>query len=239
MDNPGYIGATRMNGLQDELRLVANNIANVSTDGYRATNLVFAEVLAEAEVQGGALAMAAPRAHYTDANPGGLRATGGALDLAIQGDAWFQIETPQGPRLTRAGAYRIDAQGTVVNAQGHALLNEGGGRINVPQGARDIVIGDDGAISVDGQPLARVGLFTAEPIQMLREDGVRFRVDGPIQPAQDATMRQGFVEGSNVSAVREMARLVEIQRAYEQNQSFLDAEDQRQREAVRTLGRTA
>jgi len=239
MDNPGYIGVTRMTGLLDELRVVANNIANVSTTGFRAENLVFAEVLAQADVDGGALAMAAPRAHYTDSLGGPLRATGNDFDLAIVGDGFFQVQTPEGPRLTRAGAFMRSAEGALVNPQGHPVLNEGGAPVQIPPGATGVVIGADGSISADGQPLDRIGLFTAAPEQTLRQEGVLFRAEEGVEPDLESAIRQGFIEGSNVNPMREMARLIELQRAYEQGQSFLDIEDQRQREAVRTLGRTA
>lgn len=239
MDNPGYIGVTRMTGLLDELRVVANNIANVSTTGFRAENLVFAEVLAEADVDGGALAMAAPRAHYTDEVGGALRATGNAFDLAIEGDGYFQVQTPEGLRLTRAGSFLRGPGGELVTPQGHPVMNEGGAPIQIPVGATDVVISDDGSISANGQPLDRVGLFRVSAEETLRQEGVLFRADEGVEPDLDSRVRQGFIEGSNVNPMREMARLIELQRAYEQGQSFLDLENERQREAVRTLGRTA
>ncbi len=239
MDNPGYIGLTRMKGLADEMRAVANNIANSSTTGFRTESLVFAEVLAEAAVDGGALAMAAPRAHVTDPTPGGFTATGGTFDLAIDGAGYFQVMTPQGPRLTRAGAFMIGADGAVQNAQGHALLDTGGGPILIAPDARNILIGEDGAISVNGQPVGQVGVFDAAPQDLLREDGVNFRLDGAADPVIDARVKQGFLEDSNVSPVEQMARMIEVQRAYELGQSFLDMEDQRLREAVRTIGATS
>jgi len=238
MDNPGYIGLTRMKGLADEMRAVANNIANSSTTGFRSEALVFAEVLAQAPVDGGALAMAAPRAHVTDPSPGGFTATGGNFDLAIEGEGYFQVLTPQGPRLTRAGAFLIGPDGAVQNAQGAALLDAGGGPILIAPDARNVLIAEDGAISVNGQPVGQVGVFDAPPESLLREDGVTFRTDAAPDPAPDARIKQGFLEDSNVSPVEQMARMIEVQRAYELGQSFLDMEDERLREAVRTIGRT-
>jgi flagellar basal-body rod protein FlgF len=239
MDNPGYISLTRMKGLADELRVVANNIANVATTGFRAERLVFAEVLVETDTDGGNLSMAAPRAHFTDPSPGGFRATGGTFDLAIEGEGFFQIQTPQGPRLTRAGSFIRDAEGTVMTMEGHALLGTGGGPVQVPADAQAIAIGLDGTISADGRPVGQVGVFVAPPDTLLREEGVRFRATGAVTPAPDARVAQGFLEGSNVSPVAELSRMIEVQRTYELGQSFLDLEDQRVRDAVRTLGRSA
>ena len=240
MDNPGYVGLTRMKGLDDEMRAVANNIANLSTTGFRAEGVVFAEVLEAARVDGGALAMAQPRAHFTDDRPGGLTMTGGTLDLAIEGAAYFQVETPNGNRLTRAGAFARSPEGDVVDMQGNRLLDQGGAPVNIPAAAGAVRIAEDGTVSTAaGDPIAQIGLFDAVPETLAREDGVRFRADGAVDPAEGSRMLQGYLESSNVNPVTELARMIEVQRAYETSKSFLDMEDQRMREAVRTIGRVS
>ena len=239
MDNPGYVGLTRMRGLADELRVVANNLANMATTGFQAEKVVFAEVMMDLETDGGTLAMSEPRAHYTDRSAGGYQQTFGELDLAIEGDGYFQIQTPQGPRLTRAGNFVRDAEGNVMTTDGNRLLDPGGAPIAIPPEASDIAIGRDGIIAADGAPVAQVGLFTAAPTAMVRESGVRFRTNGEIAIAAEASVLQGFVENSNVNPVEELSRMIEVQRGYELGQTFLDREDERIRDAIRTLGRSA
>jgi flagellar basal-body rod protein FlgF len=239
MDNPGYVGLTRMRGLADEMRVVANNIANAATTGFRAEKVVFAEVLMDIDADGGTLAMAEPRAHYTDRSSGGFHQTGGDLDLAIEGDGFFQIQTPEGPRLTRAGNFVRNAEGTLMTGEGHPVLDPGGAPIAIPPDAAQIAIARDGTIAADGAPVAQVGVFTAAPTAMVRESGVRFRTNGEIALAAEAGVLQGFVENSNVNPVEELSRMIEVQRSYELGQTFLDREDERIREAIRTLGRTA
>jgi flagellar basal-body rod protein FlgF len=240
MDNPGYVSLTRMRGLEDELRAVANNIANASTTGFRAEGVVFAEVLQAAAVDGGALAMAQPRAHMTDPSPGGVTLTGAKLDLAITGEGFFQVQTEAGNRLTRAGSFTLSPEGDLITMQGDAVLDPGGAPIAIPPDAMPVMIAEDGTISAaDGQPLAEIGLFDANQTDLIREDGVRFRVDGPVQAAEEARVLQGYLEESNVDPVTELTRMIEVQRAYELGQSFLDLEDERMREAVRTLGRSS
>ena len=239
MDNPGYVSLTRMKGLADELRAVANNIANASTTGFRAEGVVFAEVLARADVDGGALAMAQPRAHVTDPAPGAMTMTGGPLDIAIEGASFFQVETPNGNRLTRAGAFSLSPEGDLVTILGHRVLGAGGAPVAIPPDAGAVAIAPDGTVSADGLPLAQIGVFEADPVDMAREDGVLFRVEGPVNPAPDSRVVQGFLEDSNVDPVMEMTRMIEVQRAYELGQSLLDMEDDRQREAIRTLGRSS
>lgn len=240
MDNPGYVSLTRMRGLEDELRAVANNIANASTTGYRSEGVVFAEVLQRADVDGGALAMAQPRARVTDPSPGGVTLTGGKLDLAITGEGFFRLRTEAGDRLTRAGAFTLSPEGDLVTMDGHAVLDPGGAPVAIPPDAMPVAIAEDGTVSDPaGQPIAEIGLFDADPVDLIREDGVRFRVDGPMREAGAARLLQGYLEESNVDPVNELTRMIEVQRAYELGQSFLDLEDERMREAVRTLGRSS
>ena len=238
MDLAGYVALTRQSGLAKELQSVANNIANLSTTGYRREGLVFAEEVRALPLEGGSVAMTSARVRYTDELQGALQQTGGTLDLAIEGDGYFTVMTPAGERLTRAGAFTRDAEGIVVNMDGHPLLDEGGGEITVPFEAKAVAVASDGTVSVDGAPVARVGLVTVEDkTKMFRESGVLFRAeDGAAVPLEDGRVVQGFLEQSNVSPVSEMARMVAVQRAYEYGQKLLDQEDERIRLVVRVLG---
>lgn len=237
MDNPVYVAISRQAGLFKELQTVANNMANISTTGFRREGVVFAEMLAVVPAEGGSLAMTAARARYTDDLQGGLTQTGGTFDLAIEGEGFMAVMTPMGERLTRAGAFARSASGEVVTMEGYPLLDTGKSPVFVPGDAVSIGIGADGTVSADGAPVAQVGLFDVEsPEFLVREDGVRFRADAETIPADSARLRQGFVEASNVDPVAEMARMIEVQRAYDAGQNFLDREDERIRAVVRTLG---
>jgi flagellar basal-body rod protein FlgF len=237
MDLAGYVALTRASGLARELQAVANNIANLSTTGYRREGVVFAEMVQALPVEGGSVAMTAARARYTDALQGALVETGGTLDLAVEGDGYFTVMTPGGPRLTRAGAFTRDAEGIVVNMDGHPLLDEGGGEITIPFEARAISVSADGTVSVDGAPVARLGLVDVEDeTRLFREAGVLFRADAEPAPVENGRVLQGFLEQSNVNPVAEMARMVAVQRAYEYGQRLMDQEDDRIRLVVRLLG---
>lgn len=104
MDTTGYIALTRQSGLLKELQAVANNIANISTTGFRREGVVFAEALQALDVEGGGVAMTSARVRFTDGNAGSSTNTGGNFDLAIDGPGFFMVETPAGDRLTRAAA---------------------------------------------------------------------------------------------------------------------------------------
>jgi flagellar basal-body rod protein FlgF len=237
MDLAGYVALTRVSSLANELQSVANNIANLSTTGYRREGVVFAEMVKALPVEGGSVAMTEARGRYFDSLQGSLEETGGTLDLAIEGDGYFTVMTPAGERLTRAGAFTRNADGIVVNMDGHPLLDEGGGEIAIPFEAKSIGVSADGTMSVDGEPLARVGVVTVEDqTKLFREAGVLFRADEAPVPVENGRVLQGFLEQSNVNPVAELARMVDVQRAYEYGQKLMDQEDERIRLVVRTLG---
>lgn len=236
MDNAIYAGLSRQSGLMREMRAVANNIANADTTGFRREGVIFAEHMKSMGREAGTLSMAHARGRVVDLSTAGLRQTGGDLDLGIEGEGFFMVETPQGTRLTRAGAFMTDAEGQIVNADGHPLLDDGEAPVAVPPGTRAIAVGADGTLSGDGEPLARIGLFTADPASLQHQGGTLFEAT-EVLPAEEGRVRQGFLEGSNVEPVAEIARMIEVQRAYELGQSFLQREDDRIRAALASFSR--
>jgi flagellar basal-body rod protein FlgF len=238
MDLAGIVALSRQAGLAKELQSVANNIANLSTTGYRREGMLFAEFVKALPIEGGSVALTEARARYFDEAQGALEETGGVLDLAIEGEGYFTVRTPEGDRLTRAGAFTRNADGLVVNMDGHALVGEGGSEILIPFEAKAIAVSADGTVSVDGEPAARLGLVTVESqTGLYREAGVLFRAEEGTVPVEDGRVVQGFLEQSNVNPVAELARMIEVQRAYESGQKLLDQEDQRILRVVTTLGR--
>jgi flagellar basal-body rod protein FlgF len=236
MDLAGYVALTRASGLAKEMQSVANNIANLGTTGYRREGVIFAEEVRALPIEGGSVAMTAARARFTDDMQGALEETGGSLDLAIEGGGYFAVMTPQGERLTRAGAFTRNGEGTIVNMDGHALLDEGGGEIAIPPEAKAIGVASDGTLSVDGAPVAKIGLVTpVDPAKVSREAGTLFKA-AATEPVEAPRIVQGFLEQSNVNPIAEMARMVEVQRAYEYGQKLMDQEDERIRLVVKTLG---
>jgi flagellar basal-body rod protein FlgF len=238
MDNIGYTTLNRQSGLMREMQAVANNIANLSTAGFRAEGVIFDEYIRALDETGGSLSMADAGVRMTDLGQGTLTQTGGTFDFAIEGEGFFQVETAAGPRLTRAGAFLRNAEGELVTPDGFRLLEGGGAPVFVPPDARAVTLAPDGTLSADGRPLAQIGLvMPADRNDLTREDGVRFRVAGEVVPAEGAVILQGFVEGSNVDPVGQIARMIEVQRAYEMGQGFLAREDERIRNVLTTLGK--
>ena len=237
MDNPGYVTLARQSGLMREMQVLAHNIANATTTGFRREGILFSEFVRGLRGEEESLSMAAANARQTFLTQGALSPTGGALDLAIEGEGFFQVQTDQGARLTRAGHFALDAEGQVVTPDGLPLLDDGGAPIQVPPGAT-VSVARDGTLSADGEPLARLGLVVPEdPADLRRAPGVLLEPTGPVAPAETAVVLQGFLEDSNVSPIAEMVRMITVQRAYEAGQAFLDGEDRRIRTVISTLSR--
>ena len=232
MDSTGYITLTRQSGLMREMQVVANNIANAATTGYRQEGIIFSEYVQG--IEGGAsLSMGQGNVRRTLFDQGTLSQTGGTFDFAIEGDGFFLIDTPQGERLTRAGSFTPNAAGDLVTPDGYSVLDAGGAPVFVPPDARSISVSPDGMISADGNLVGQIGLVRPiEPGDMTRQSGLMFDAAGGFEPAEGARMMQGFVEESNVNPIGQLARMIEIQRAYEMGQSFLDSEDERVRRAM-------
>ncbi|MDO5631792.1 MAG: flagellar hook-basal body complex protein [Paracoccus sp. (in: a-proteobacteria)] len=238
MDNAIYATLTRQSGLMNEMRTVANNIANANTNGFRREGVIFSEHLTALDRRGDTLSMANARGRLVDLSVAPVSQTNGTFDLAIEGEGFFMVQTPEGNRLTRAGAYMLSPEGELMNAEGYRLLDEGQAPIAIPGGADRIAIGPDGTVSADGQPLAQIGVF-AEPA---REDitytgGTLFVPSGEVEPQENPRILQGFLEDSNVNPLQEISRMIEVQRAYELGQSFLDREDQRIRNVITAMSR--
>ena len=237
MDNAGYTTLTRQSGLLREMQSVANNIANSATTGYRSQNVVFSEFVKALEPGDPSLSMATANAHSINLIQGTLTQTNGTFDFAIEGEGFFMVEGPQGPLLTRAGSFTPNQAGELVTHDGLRLLDLGGAPIFAPPDAANISVASDGTLSADGRPLTQIGLFLpADPTDLQYRDGVRFEAPGGTEPViEGAAILQGYVEGSNVDPVGEIARMIEVQRSYELGQTFLDREDERIRSVSQTV----
>jgi flagellar basal-body rod protein FlgF len=237
MDNATYASLTRQSGLRTEMQVIAHNIANSATTGFQKEGLIFSEVISAHEDADTSLSMATANARMIDRSQGQMTNTGGLFDLALEGDGYFMVQTPEGNQLTRSGVFYPDANGFLSATDGSPVLDEGQAPIFVPPGVRDISIGRDGSISANGQPVGRIGVFEpVNPELMGRAGSVRLTLDGDAVPIQDTGMVQGFLESSNVDPVLEVARMIEVQRAYERGRDLMSKEDERIRGVIQTLG---
>ncbi len=250
MDNSVYINLSRQSGLLKEMSVIANNIANISTTGFRRQGAVFSEFVMQVGARStdgavpdslrNSVSMGRAGSHFNDFSNGGMEQTGGTYDFAIDGEGFFLMQTPAGERLSRAGRFMTNSDGMLINVDGYNVLDEGGAPIQIPPQAGLVAVGGDGSISVDGNPLGKIGIVTT-PTDALARTGSNLwqvREGQNFEPMEAPRVLQGFLESSNVNPVIEIARMIEVQRAYEAGQKLLDIEDERIGKTIRTVGQS-
>ena len=234
----GYVTLSRQSGLLSEMQTIANNLANMSTTGFRREGVIFSEFVKAGDTADESVSIATAHGRRIDMAQGTLEPTGGSLDVAIEGKGFFVVQTPGGERLTRAGDFLPGDAGDLMTQDGNLVLDEGGAPIFIPPDAASINIGRDGTISADGRQVARLGVVIPNDANDLaREGAMLFSTSGGYQPVEDARILQGYVEGSNVDPVREITRMIEVQRTYELGQSFSERESKRMSTLVDILSR--
>lgn len=238
MNNAGYVVLSRQSSLMKELTSIANNIANSDTTGFRREGFLFSEYVRALEGPSESISQTNIGGRFFDARTGGLAQTGAPFDVAIDGEGYFAVQTPHGERLTRAGSFVLSNAGELTTPDGHALLSESGGPIAIPAEAGKVTIAPDGSIAVDGAPLGKIGVFTVPATALSREGANLFKATQEMQPVEAPRVVQGFIEDSNVDPVVEIARLIEVQRAYELGQQLLKDEDERITKTIDSFGRS-
>ena len=208
--------------------IVANNLANVNTAGFKADRQIFNWYMTR-EVK-------------IDFSQGPLRETERALDVALAGEGFFQVQTPQGVRLTRNGQFTTQANGALVDQNGNPVLGLGNAPITInPQGASP-VINDDGQIFQGGELVGRLAVVEAADLSELEKAGGNLFAGREGQtpqtkPAQDVQTFQGYVEAANVQVVTEMVNMIEAHRAFESYAKALQALDQMDKQSASSVGR--
>ena len=234
METTGYTTLSRQQGLLREMQMIANNVANAATTGYRQQGIIFSEYVRD--TREGSVSMSAAHVHNTSFAQGTLTRTGGQLDLALEGDGFFMVQTPQGERLTRAGAFALSNAGDLVTPDGFPVLDAGGAPLFVPPDASDLAIAQDGTLSSAGRPIGQIGVVQPVNLRGLtREGGVLFAAAEGVEPVEAPKVMQGVLESSNTDPILQISRMIEVQRAYEMGQSFLEREDDRIRTAIKAF----
>lgn len=229
-----YVATAGATAQSAALDATANNIANASTAGFRADRVVFREALTAA--RSADISSVGPGTARIDSQAGALTTTDNPLDLALEGDGYFGVDTPNGPRYTRAGNFRLDAERTVVTADGHAVRGEGGAPIVVPPEATAIAVANDGTISADGEPIGKLELVRFASNQLQRQGGTLYAANGPPETGEAPLVRSGMLEASNVNVVRGVVDLVKVSRTYESLMKVIQGYHDVESRAARDLG---
>lgn len=248
-----YIAGTGMITQRSKMDVITNNIANIETVGYKRDQMIsrsFSDLLLEQindddpyiinqrEEVGPLNTGTHIDEVVTDFSQGSLEETGEQTDLAIQGDGYFSVLTPQGIRYTRSGNFAADSNGDLVTQEGYYVLGQDGGRLHV--GTGDFTVSSTGAITAEGQTVGTIRLVAFEDQTVLRKAGENlYTTYNNAQPAQvtNASIKQGYLEGSNVDMATEMVEMLATNRAYESNQRIVKMVDESLGKTVNDLAK--
>jgi flagellar basal body rod protein FlgG len=193
--------------------VLAHNLANASSDGFKG------ERISAAQLAGGG----APVAHTAmDLRQGALRLTGRPLDLALEGQGFLVVDTPDGERLVRGGGFQLDAAGQIVDASGGVLLGEKGPIVAL---GRDVEVEPDGVVVVDGVATDRLRVVAASADALRREGAGRFSASTTTDAPLDTRIQRGALEDGNVDPMLGMVDMLSVQRAFASNLDALKTLD--------------
>jgi flagellar basal-body rod protein FlgF len=233
-----YVALSSQIALERRLTTIADNIANASTVGFRGTGLKFDELLDG--ISATSTSFVSEGEAFLSTLPGGMESTGNSLDFAVKGDAWFGIETPQGVALTRDGRFQLTPEGALVNLEGYPVLDPGGAPVQINPASGAFAAGMDGSISQRGAPVSAIGLFDYSPASEFQRFGSSGISVGTLPDAvldrSDTGVLQGFVEQSNVNALKELTNLIMVQRTFDNISALVRDSESSLSEAIKTLG---
>ncbi len=248
MQNALLIGLSRQTVLERQLDIVANNIANVNTTGFKADQSLFQEYLSPGAHEDNFIgrdrreSYVQDRGTYRDFSQGPVEQTKNPMDLAVQGNGFLVVQTAAGERYTRDGSLQLNTQGQLVTANGDQVLGTAGPIIFQPTD-HDVVVAPDGTITVQegtnrtDSLRGKLRLVSFADAQQLLKQGSNLysAADGAAQPDARSTIEQGYLEKSNVNAVVEMSRMIEVNRAYSQIATMLNQESDLHKSAIEQL----
>ena len=250
MENALLVGLSRQMALSHELDLVANNIANIDTTGFKADNALFADYLMpnakDDQFTGGDrnLSFVTDRASWIDFSQGALQRTGNPLDVAIEGSAYLAVQTPRGVRYTRNGALQTNGTGQLVTSEGYPVLGSNG-PITFQNTDHDVIISPTGIITVregnsaTDSPRGTLQLVSFNQQNQLQKDGSSTFMAPPgvtpTAPPLGTRVVQGAIEKSNVNAVAEISRMIQITQSYSDIANVLQQQSDQRKNALTQL----
>ena len=236
MENSLYVGLSSQVALEEKMSLIANNVANAATPGYRAQNPVFKEFISDQKRMKHDVSLVYDYGQYQVTDPGPIKMTGNPLDVALVGPGFLGVQTPEGVQYTRAGNFSLNSLGELVTSRGYKVASQGGGSITVPDDAQFVTIDNKGVISTDKGQIGQLMVSEFKDYQKLDPAGNGlYKTDEAATPATETTVIQGKLEGSNVQAVLEMTRMIDVLREYQAVQNVMQNEHTRQRTAIQRM----
>jgi flagellar basal-body rod protein FlgF len=238
MQSSLYVALSAQVAFQRRMETIANNVANSTVPGFRGEHVRFESMLSDTATE--SVASASSGDTYINRSPGQLVRTDNPLDIAVQGDAWFGIETDSGTVYTRDGRMQISANGDLQSIAGHPMLDVGGAPIQVDPNGGPLEIASDGMITQGNRQIGAVGLFAIDEdttLERYENSGVIPATPAaPVVDFHNVEIAQGHIENSNVNPMWEMSELVMVSRSYEAVSSSISQSEDSLREAIRALG---
>lgn len=241
MDNSLLVSLSQQLAAYQSMDVIANNIANVSTPGYRREAPTFQEYIAQVPPTEGesgtqTLSFVQDTGIARDMSEGPRTNTGAPYDVAIHGKGFFVVQTPNGNRYTRDGHFGLDTAGQIVDDNGNPVQGDGGA-ITISPDDGDIHIGVDGTLSGKNGQIAKLKVVTFADDKMLQKEGAN-NFSAAVTPidATDIALTQGVIEGSNVQPVVEMSHMIEVMRAYQATATMTQSQQDLLRQAIDKLG---
>jgi len=242
MENALLIGLSQQLALRRNLDIIANNIANINTAGYKSESVLFEEYLlgtpagSESNQE---FAFVQDTGVIPNLSEGRLEHTGGSLDMALSGDGYFVLDTPEGPRYTRNGHFGLNTEGQVVSNDGHPVLDIDGNPITFGANETELTIARDGTMTTSQGVKGQINVVQFDRPEDLQKVGNSqyTAAEDPV-PAESAHIIQGSLEQSNVAPIIEMTKMIEVMRTYQSISDVIKRAEELQRNAVRKLGET-
>ncbi|GGF47875.1 flagellar basal-body rod protein FlgF [Azorhizobium oxalatiphilum] len=238
MSNGLYVALSAQVTTEKRLATIANNLANMNTPGFRAEEVKFESIMAEKGAKD--IQFAGVGESYTSRKTGPVTFTNSPYDVAIEGNSWLAIQTPDGTAYTRDGRLKVQADGRLTTVNNFNILDQGGTAILVDPDQGTLAIGADGSINQNGNRVGTIGMYEIPAsAKLTRHANASVIPDRPATAVQDFNsnvMRQGYVEGSNIDPVMEMTRLITVQRAFESAASAIQEQETAHTDAIRALG---
>ncbi|MBL1235350.1 MAG: flagellar basal-body rod protein FlgF [Rhodobiaceae bacterium] len=239
MENSLLIGLSRQMTLRREMDVIANNLANMNTVGYKEETPVFEEFIMPTARQDSAdskLSFVSDVGMYRNMADGGLTTTDNTLDFALSGAGFFQIETDDGTFYTRNGHFQLNAEGQLSTPDGGLVLSDGGAPISFTAEDGAIVVASDGTISTDSGSRGKLAVMTFEnPREMRKVGNNLLQTNEEAQPAQASTIVQGALESSNVNAIEQMTSMIEVLRSYTSANKMIETAEDMKRKAISAI----
>lgn len=244
IENAQLIGLSRQMALQRQMDVVANNLANINSTGFKAEAILFEEyvmpVASDRTFPSGSqqLSYVQDWATMHDLTAGSMTQTGNPLDVALSGEGFLSVEAPEGTRYTRNGALEINSEGVLVTQNGFPILSDGGNPIVFGADETGISITADGEITSSAGNKGRLAVVEFENPQELTRTGDTMFAGGTPLAAATTRVVQGALERSNVSGVGEMTEMIRVTRAYSSLADLMNKQDELRRSAIQRLGDT-